>query len=457
MKFVVFILCLGAWACGNPKEQKAELVLKNNPIFERYAPKLEVESKYLLIDLADEIKSDVRLENGDWHYTIDIPNREGAYFHVLDMVIYLRPGSKLYVEHNERNRFLSVFQGDTEEENRWLNQRLLREPNLLRKYDFKQKQISFLDYKDEIDGLADSLLADLKSKKWNKIIVDDLIMRLDFVKAHAYCLYVRNEIDGMRYALNFQDEASFEDWKAEQLAIVKEDIWKNAFDILRKYSEDEIVNRKQGIDALLCLETIEDDGIKLLGFTRFQELYDYYATKLYDPTFAYSLELKDCMNQVRDQRLRSALQELYDKNSYLLEGAEVRDFEFEDVDGEIHRLSEFEGMPIYIDVWATWCNPCIALSPYFEKLSQEYEGKNIKFVAISIDKNEAAWRKYLEKSDHENVVEWRCTSQAFLETYQIAGIPRFILIDKDFRIKTVFAPRPNLQEEVQVMLDGLIR
>lgn len=456
MKFITFILCVMLWACGKPKEQKAEIILKNHYIFERYAPKLEVESKYLLVNLADEIKADSILKNGDWHFTVDVSNPDGSYFCLLDMLIYLKPGSRLYVEHNARNRYMSVFSGDTEQENRWLNQRLLREPDLLYEAVFGQQMQSFERYKQGVDKVADSLGRDLESQKFGKAFKEEMRVRLRFAQAQAYSLYAQRELAGQRYSRNFQDDLSFENWKTEQMAIVKEGIWKSAFDILRKYTEDEIVNRKQGIDALLCLENVEKDGIKLMGFVGFQELYDYYTTKLYNSAFAYSSELKSYMNQVQDQRLHSTLCELYDKNSYLLEGAEVQDFEFEDVDGEIRRLSEFKGMPIYIDVWATWCNPCIALSPYFEKLSQEYEGQGVKFVAISIDKNEAAWRKYLEKSVHENVAEWRCTSQKFLETYQITGIPRFILIDKDFRIKTVFAPRPNLREEIQTMLDELI-
>ena len=61
------------------------------------------------------------------------------------------------------------------------------------------------------------------------------------------------------------------------------------------------------------------------------------------------------------------------------------DFEFKDTEGNVHRLSDYKGKPMYIDVWATWCNPCKALAPAFQELAIEYKGKNIKFISISIE------------------------------------------------------------------------
>ena len=44
---------------------------------------------------------------------------------------------------------------------------------------------------------------------------------------------------------------------------------------------------------------------------------------------------------------------------------EAMDFEFKEMDGNACKLSDYKGMPIFIDVWATWCNPCKALETDF--------------------------------------------------------------------------------------------
>lgn len=52
-----------------------------------------------------------------------------------------------------------------------------------------------------------------------------------------------------------------------------------------------------------------------------------------------------------------------------------------DVDGNEKKLSDFRGKLIYIDLWATWCGPCIQESPAFTALSEKYP--DIEFLQIS--------------------------------------------------------------------------
>ena len=35
-------------------------------------------------------------------------------------------------------------------------------------------------------------------------------------------------------------------------------------------------------------------------------------------------------------------------------------FEFEDVDGNVHKLSDYEGKPVYLEVWGSWCSVCMS-------------------------------------------------------------------------------------------------
>ena len=48
-------------------------------------------------------------------------------------------------------------------------------------------------------------------------------------------------------------------------------------------------------------------------------------------------------------------------------------------------LASTEDVLHVVNFWATWCPPCVTELPYFEKLSKEYQGKDVKFILISLD------------------------------------------------------------------------
>lgn len=128
-------------------------------------------------------------------------------------------------------------------------------------------------------------------------------------------------------------------------------------------------------------------------------------------------------------------------------------FNYVDIKGGKKSLDDFKGKYVYIDVWATWCGPCIQQIPYLQKLEKEYHSKNIVFVSISTDESqrsggtweaaEKKWRDFVEKREMTGIQLWSGQDFSFQRDYQISSIPRFLLIDPNGNIVDANAPRPS--------------
>ena len=49
--------------------------------------------------------------------------------------------------------------------------------------------------------------------------------------------------------------------------------------------------------------------------------------------------------------------------------------------------------PVLVDLWATWCRPCLMVAPILDELSEEYDGR-ISFVKVDVDQNPKTAARY---------------------------------------------------------------
>lgn len=155
----------------------------------------------------------------------------------------------------------------------------------------------------------------------------------------------------------------------------------------------------------------------------------------------------------------TSITERYELLKPLQAGNDSPAFEYENYNGGTSKLSDFKGKFVYIDVWATWCGPCIREIPSLKELEKDYHSKNIEFISISIDvkKDYEKWRKMVAEKELGGVQlmadnDW---SSKFVTDYGINGIPRFILLDTEGKIVSADAMRPS-DPGLRVMFDTLL-
>ncbi|QKX06589.1 TlpA family protein disulfide reductase [Aquimarina sp. TRL1] len=156
------------------------------------------------------------------------------------------------------------------------------------------------------------------------------------------------------------------------------------------------------------------------------------------------------MKESKDEEFKRELTEKFDVLKKLVKGEPSPTFEdYENYKGGTTSLKDLEGKYAYIDVWATWCQPCLQELPYLKEVEKEYRAKNIHFVSISVDNERAheAWKKMVAAKEMTGVQLYGGKNYrkegGFGSSYVIDGIPRFILLDKKGNIVSADAPRPS--------------
>ena len=163
---------------------------------------------------------------------------------------------------------------------------------------------------------------------------------------------------------------------------------------------------------------------------------------------------------VNNTYYREEIQQEYDNYRRLhTTNMPAPDFTYTTIEGKQLALSSLHGKFVYIDLWATWCGPCKREIPFLMKLEEQYKGKNIAFISLSVDKQADAdkWRNYVtgNKLMGYQVMADSDFKSDFIKKMNVALIPRFILIDPAGKVVDGDAKRPSdpaLKKQVDQLL-----
>lgn len=162
-------------------------------------------------------------------------------------------------------------------------------------------------------------------------------------------------------------------------------------------------------------------------------------------------------NSVNNKYLLRKLDKTLEPWSELVSGKPAPNFKATTRDGRRVELNELKGKKVYVDVWATWCGPCLYQIPYLKEIEEEMHDENIEFVSVSIDeeKDRDKWKDYVEKEQLTGIQlmadgAWKSD---IASSYNIKGIPRFLLIDEEGKIISSNALKPSNSKLKDILLN----
>lgn len=117
-------------------------------------------------------------------------------------------------------------------------------------------------------------------------------------------------------------------------------------------------------------------------------------------------------------------------------GEEAPDFEIKLTNGEIFKLSDYRGKVVFLNIWATWCSPCVSEMPDIEKLASTYPD-DLVVIGVSCDDNAYDVVKFIQENGYTYNIAVDKTMEVSGTLYPSYAIPNSIFIAPDGTVTSI--------------------
>ena len=417
-------------------------------------------------------------KNGYFEFNIDVkaPGFYRLYYKDKRISLYLQPRSsvQLSIDNNKKEDFVN-FYSDYISENTFLNQKNI--PSIGSKEQRERwKSLALLSRGDYNAGIEreSKIQSELFEKiaeennfseqfttifRRNNIEMAELLYkfyypRFAYSNSDSFILFNPEFLDvyaKLPIDENYEQSVLFYEnqmnyLKAKTNLRFKSQILENKMDDLEMYKSyiRDAMSYPNGFLKEYLLENLIGEWISYYGR----------ATDLKEETV-------QLVNMVQNKDKKDAIKKKVVTLAQYESGKPAPIFSFEDNAGNIRNLKEFIGKIVYIDVWASWCAPCMAEIPHAKALYQKYkDNPDIVFLYISIDEDRQNWEKAMrEKSLYDGIQGIAFPNgfnSDFARKYSIQGIPNYILIDKSGNLINHRAVKPSQPDKIYPLFDKLL-
>ena len=111
----------------------------------------------------------------------------------------------------------------------------------------------------------------------------------------------------------------------------------------------------------------------------------------------------------------------------------VWDFEVQDLDGEMVKLSDLRGQVVLVNFWASWCPPCRDEMPLLQDFYLEHREDGFVLLGINVSEDADVVAAFMEANDYQFPV-WRDPPGNLLIEQGLNGLPASVLVDAEGHI-----------------------
>ena len=122
------------------------------------------------------------------------------------------------------------------------------------------------------------------------------------------------------------------------------------------------------------------------------------------------------------------------------------------VNGSV-KLAELKGKVVYLDFWASWCEPCKKSFPWLHDIKQSYADKGFEVVAVNLDKDRKLADAFLKEMDVNFVLAFDEDGES-ASAYKLKGMPSSYLIGRDGKL---YASHIGFKEKDKTKLEQAIK
>ncbi len=106
-------------------------------------------------------------------------------------------------------------------------------------------------------------------------------------------------------------------------------------------------------------------------------------------------------------------------------------FRFPDLDGKYVSLDDYRGKVVLVNIWATWCPPCVAETPALEKLNNMFRDDDFKLLAVSIDESGERVVEQFMKKHNLTFPVLVDPNRSIMKLYGATAVPESFIVRKD--------------------------
>lgn len=130
---------------------------------------------------------------------------------------------------------------------------------------------------------------------------------------------------------------------------------------------------------------------------------------------------------------------------FLRTGDKAPDFALQDMQGNSHKLSDYEGEGVFLNFWGTWCEPCVKEMPAMDRQYKEYEAQGVHVLAVNIAQSDFEVQSFVDRFDLSFPVVID-KSKSVMTAYNIRPLPTTILVNPEGEIERIITGEMTEQD-----------